>query len=214
GLLDSPQLPRIIAELSEVLTAERQRREKFYDEVTEDRKIEFIHGQVIMHSPARHSHIQASDNLLMLLKTFVSLHDLGEVHHEKCLVVFPRNDYEPDLCYFSKAKAAAFTAALMKFPPPDFVVEVLSPTTEGNDRGVKFEDYAAGGVTEYWLVDPDARRVEKHLNRGGEFGPAEIAQSGAEIASAAVLGVRIPVDAIFDRAANLAALRRLHSASA
>ena len=36
---------------------------------------------------------------------------------------------------------------------PDLVVEVLSPSTEKMDRGLKIETYARHGIGEYWIVD-------------------------------------------------------------
>ena len=39
--------------------------------------------------------------------------------------------------------------------PPDFVLEVASDSTAGNDENAKWVDYANFGVTEYWLFDPD-----------------------------------------------------------
>ena len=38
--------------------------------------------------------------------------------------------------------------------PPDFVLEVASPTTARNDYTGKREDYAAFGIPEYWRFDP------------------------------------------------------------
>ena len=38
--------------------------------------------------------------------------------------------------------------------PPDWVLEVASPSTEEKDRHSKWRDYAAMGVREYWLFDP------------------------------------------------------------
>ena len=39
--------------------------------------------------------------------------------------------------------------------PPDFVLEVASDSTAGNDETSKWVDYANFGVMEYWLFDPD-----------------------------------------------------------
>ena len=39
--------------------------------------------------------------------------------------------------------------------PPEFVLEVASDTTARNDQLDKWVDYAAFGVLEYWLFDPD-----------------------------------------------------------
>lgn len=44
--------------------------------------------------------------------------------------------------------------------PPDWVCEVLSPSTQRHDRGRKMRLYAECKVSWMWLVDPDARTVE------------------------------------------------------
>lgn len=56
--------------------------------------------------------------------------------------------------------------------PADIVVEIISPESRGRDTGAKFEEYEAGGVGEYWLIDPDrqtcdfyGRDEEKHFRR-------------------------------------------------
>ncbi|MEM9828660.1 MAG: Uma2 family endonuclease, partial [Planctomycetota bacterium] len=161
----SPRLPELVRELSALLELERDRREKFYDDVTPEQKAEFIEGEVIVHSPARSNHLDVTLRVAQLLHTFVQIHQLGTVKSEKCLCVFPRNDYEPDVVFFSTGKAATFRADTMKFPIPDLVVEVLSESTQSRDRGVKFEDYAAGGVHEYWIVDADQSVIEQYRLR-------------------------------------------------
>ena len=207
-LIKSPQLPRHVARLQDLLADERKRREQFYDEMTEAGKWEFINGEVIVHSPARYEHTEAAEMLFLLLSIHVARHQLGVVKFEKTLVCLARNDYEPDICFFAKTKAARFKPDQMKFPAPDFIVEVLSPSTEANDRGVKFEDYAANGVREYWLVDPERQHVEQYLLRTGKYHRHASLKTG-EIASNVIAGFRVPVRACFDRTANLAALTKL-----
>jgi Uma2 family endonuclease len=46
-------------------------------------------------------------------------------------------------------------------PDPILVVEVLSPSTARYDRGLKRRFYQRAGVSEYWIVDPDARVMER-----------------------------------------------------
>lgn len=41
------------------------------------------------------------------------------------------------------------------------VVEVLSPSTAARDRGIKRLLYQRAGVPEYWIVDVDARTIER-----------------------------------------------------
>lgn len=42
---------------------------------------------------------------------------------------------------------------------PDFVVEILSPSTSKKDSTIKLNKYKAAGVREYWMVDPDKKKV-------------------------------------------------------
>lgn len=39
------------------------------------------------------------------------------------------------------------------------LVEVLSPSTQGQDTVVKSDEYLRAGVRQYWLLDPDARTL-------------------------------------------------------
>ena len=42
---------------------------------------------------------------------------------------------------------------------PDYIVEILSPSTRKKDSYLKLHKYAAAGVREYWLVDPDKQKI-------------------------------------------------------
>lgn len=44
--------------------------------------------------------------------------------------------------------------------PPDWVCEVLSPSTAARDRVTKSQLYATQGICHYWLVDVDSRTLE------------------------------------------------------
>lgn len=204
----SPMRVELTEQLQRELAEERERREKFYHEMTPEQKVEFIDGEVVMHSPARNRHLLVTLHLTQLLGPFVATRKLGEVRVEKCLCVFPRNDYEPDLVFFGPAKSKGLDAETMKFPIPDLVVEVLSKSTEERDRGVKFEDYALHGVGEYWIIDPDAGVVEQYLPGENGYELAMKTSSG-RLVSRVVEGFVIPVEAIFEAEANLSALRDL-----
>ena len=45
------------------------------------------------------------------------------------------------------------------FGCPDFVVEILSPSTRSKDINIKSYKYRLAGVREYWIADPDKRKV-------------------------------------------------------
>jgi Uma2 family endonuclease len=207
-LRHSPQLPQAVRLLSQQLDAERGARERFYREMTADQKIEFIDGQVVLHSPARNRHLDVTLWITRLLSTYVDLHRLGTVKAEKCLCVFPRNDYEPDVVFFDKEKAATLTPSTMKFPVPDLAVEVLSESTEERDRGVKFEDFAANGVGEYWIVDAEASHVEQYVLAAGGYN-LRVKSSSGRLQSDVIAGFEADIEAFFDEQKNLRALQEV-----
>jgi Uma2 family endonuclease len=53
--------------------------------------------------------------------------------------------------------------------PPDWVCEVLSPSTEDWDRGVKRRISAQAGIPHLWFVDPRARFIEAFALTGGHW---------------------------------------------
>jgi Uma2 family endonuclease len=210
-MVDSPELPFVIHRLQAVLKAERPLRERFYDEITEDGKIEFINGKVVVQSPARLQEIEAGGGLLILLKTFVTTRKLGLVTNEKALVCLTRNDYEPDICFFGREKAAQLTPTQLKFPAPDWVCEVLSETTEKIDRTIKYQDYALHGIGEYWLVDCENQQVEIHRLEGTSYQLAATVRKGL-LESRVICGFRVPIEAVFNPEATNTALRDILSA--
>ncbi|MFC1463327.1 MAG: Uma2 family endonuclease [Candidatus Brachytrichaceae bacterium NZ_4S206] len=210
AVLRSPRLVQLRDRIEATLEEEQARREQFYETVREDQKAEFINGEVVVQSPARLRHTDVKDELLTLLKTFVKSRGQGFVGAEKMMISLSRNDYEPDICYFTEAKARLFTGDQTRFPAPDLIVEVLSPSTEQIDRTIKFEDYAAHGVSEYWLVEPETETVEQYVLSQGRYELAMKSRTGM-LASVAIPGFEIPVRAIFDKEENLKALRAILS---
>ncbi len=204
----SPQLPEAVALLQRELAEERQRRAKFYEEMSPEQKIEFIDGEVVLHSPARKRHLDVTKWIANLLGNYVCIHQRGTLEVEKCLCVFPRNDYEPDIVFFGPEKSATLTDETLKFPVPDLAVEVLSNSTKDRDRGVKFEDFAANGVGEYWIVDAEAGVVEQYVLKDGAYALAMKSTSG-QLRSTVIGGFECEVEAFFDETRNVAALREL-----
>jgi Uma2 family endonuclease len=207
-VVHSPPRTQYTWQINEAAELEKARRQRFVDELREDQKAEFIDGEVIVQPPARYAHVLVSDNLSTLMRTFASVNKLGVVTHEKILVSLTRNDYEPDICFWSTARSQGFTPAQMRFPAPDMAVEVLSPSTQQFDRGVKMEDYAAHGVTEYWIIDADACIVEQYLLQGERYELAAKVKDGT-LVSVAMVGLRLPAEAIFDEQAHERAMRAI-----
>jgi Uma2 family endonuclease len=208
AILESPSAPALVARLSAALEDEKKRRLQFYQDIDDDMKVEFINGEIVVHSPVKKEHLIATGFLYKILDTFVRLRQIGFVGFEKAMSSFSRNDYEPDVVYFGAEKTAAFSKGQWKFPVPDFVVEVLSESTEARDRGIKFEDYATHGVEEYWIVDPEDASVEQYFLVDNRY-KLHLKSDHGSIESKVIPGFTIDIRAIFDENANMEALRKL-----
>ncbi len=207
-ILSEPDVHALVQRVNSALDKEKKARKRFYEIVEENKKMEFINGEIVFQSPVKLSHNSATERLCRLISIYVDTHELGVVGVEKILVSLTRNDYEPDICFWRNTKAKKFKQDQMQFPAPDFVVEVLSPSTEKHDREIKFKDYATHHVEEYWIIDPDKKFVEQYLLKDGEYELNLKSKSGT-IISSAVVGFSIPIAAIFDSKENLKALKQL-----
>lgn len=206
---DEPNLIGVRRWIDRKIAREVTRRQEFLDWLDETKRAEFINGDVVVHSPERLGHGKPIKYLSRLLDAFVEKRGLGWVDTNK-LIHLPRNDYIPDLCYWPEEVAETFDDDTTLFPAPALAVEVLSPSAAQNDRGVKFDDYAANGVSEYWIVDPAARAIEQYARVDDELGGhfvlnAKLAGED-ELASIVLPGLRFAVWAIFDAEANARAV--------
>ena len=206
--LQMPDAVLFAQKLECALKAEQKKRRHFYEIFQENRRMEFINGEIVFHSPSLFYEVKAFGNLLNLISTFVSKNKLGEITFGKTLISLTRNDYEPDLCFFRNDKAKNFKRKQMQFPAPDFVVEVLSDSTEKYDRETKFQDYAAHGVQEYWIIDAEKEVVEQYFLQDEKYELLLKAKDG-KIESVVLTDFKIPIQSIFDEQTNLAVLATL-----
>lgn len=72
----------------------------------------------------------------------------------------PRTLVQPDLFVFRKEPGQR-VREWREVGVPVLAIEFLSPTTAARDRGAKRRIYQRAGVEEYWIVDLDARLVER-----------------------------------------------------
>lgn len=211
-LLERPDAPQQVEAMRVALEDEKRRREEFYEWVTEEMKAEFINGEIIIQSPVKRQLWKVSDLLSRLLSVYTSVKKTGSIVVEKVMISLSRNDYEPNICFFSSEKTAMFKEDQVLFPAPDFVVEILSKKTSVIDRNIKKAGYAAHGIREYWIVDPVKQEIEQYLLLSEAdteyFNPYRL-RIGEDIESRVIEGFNIPVLAIFNTEANVKALKTL-----
>ena len=64
---------------------------------------------------------------------------------------------------------------------PDWICEILSPSTETNDRSRKRRIYATDGLPHYWLLNVSKRQLEAYELRDGKFALFETFEDGADV---------------------------------
>ena len=107
---------------------------------------------------------------IILSRLFLQFEQCIGQHKQECIVMFAPADVqldndqytmvEPDLfivCDRSRIRRDRLPGA------PDFVVEVLSPSTKSKDMTLKTRKYRKAGVREYWMVDPDLKVILQYI---------------------------------------------------
>lgn len=125
------------------------------------RRYEIIDGQLYVTPSPIYRHQYAVLAVAAELRAYLRLRGVGAVLTAPADVEFDRGTVvEPDVLVVPLVERGA---------PRDFaeagrlllVVEVLSPGTAPRDRGVKRELYQRENVPDYWIVDLDARLIER-----------------------------------------------------
>ncbi len=76
---------------------------------------------------------------------------------------------------------------------PDLAVEIVSPTSVRYDRVVKMNWYASIGTPEYWIVDPEARTLERLVLAEGHYLIADALEGDAVFRPQSFEGMEIPL---------------------
>jgi len=134
------------------------------DEIGEDRRIELIDGHLIINEYPNMRHQMLVQNLGRKIDDYIRSND------GKCRmfsvgvnVFIDEDDYTlvgPDivvLCDDSRMNEMGIVG------PPDWVIEVTSPSTRGRDYGKKMHKYMDGGVREYWIIDLEKEKVTTYI---------------------------------------------------
>ncbi len=160
-----------------------------YDNGT-DNRCELVDGVLVEMPP------ESDENLGIARKLFLELIQ----HFPPALVVWG-TEIEvigrrsrcrlPDLLVHTEASKAALAGTnratiTRDMPPPALVIEIVSPGKANRDRDYRYKhtEYAAREIAEYWIVDPEERKItlckwvdgqyEDTICTGGDRLPSEL----------------------------------------
>lgn len=126
----------------------------------EDERAEIINGNLYMMAPPMRIHQDVSNALETQIQDFLKDKPCKMYHAPFGVRLFEQDGdspeevdtvVEPDIlvvCDLSKLDKYGCKGA------PDFIIEILSPSTARHDRFVKLNLYQRAKVKEYWIVDP------------------------------------------------------------
>ena len=168
--------------------------ERYFVEAPDMWFVEFVDGELIVHSPVSIRHQAITIFLTTLLNGYVDTNKLGMVLSGPAVTrLRPGMDYEPDI-FFVEVDQMHLLERQYFSGAPGLVVEVISPSTRNYDLRVKAANYHRHGVLEYWAIDPDNHRLFHHLAAPGLAGEYTVTEvSSGRLESAAVPGFWIDV---------------------
>jgi Uma2 family endonuclease len=133
------------------------------------KRYQVVEGEIYMVPAPAPYHQDIVGNLFVLLRTFVEERWLGRVYFAPCDVILSEEDIvPPDILFILKEREHIITKRNIR-GAPDLVIEIVSPFTAKFDKTAKMKLYEKFGVKEYWLVDPDAKKIEVLTRNNGSY---------------------------------------------
>ena len=103
----------------------------------------------------------------------------------------------PDLAGWRRETMPEYPDSAYCTVTPDWVCEVLSPSTRRIDLNEKRAIYSREGVSHLWFVDPDARTLESFALRDGNWVLLATLANDAPVALPPFNAISFPLDALW-----------------
>lgn len=124
-----------------------------------DKIFELIDGEIVEKMPS-FTPSRIGSRINHLISSYLDEHDIGYVTGEAGgYKMSAENTFNPDVGYISKARLPEEPDREAPVPP-DFAVEVKSPTDRKREMRRKAEKYLEYGTRLVWLVFPEEQQVE------------------------------------------------------
>ena len=124
-------------------------------------RYELVDGELLTSPPPSASHQETIMGLLMRLEPWLRQTTIGRCLFSPADLSLGEDEVlQPDLFVYRTATGAR-VRDWSDIVELRLVVEVLSPSTARYDRQLKRRRYQRAHIAEYWIVDPDARLIER-----------------------------------------------------
>ena len=168
--------------------------EEFIAQTSDGTWAEWVDGEVLFMTVAN-EHTDIAGFLQSLLRIFAEAHNLGRVFFEPFQMKTGPNlpGRAPDVFFVANENLVQLKRFFFN-GPADLVIEVISTESRSRDRGEKFYEYEAGGVREYWLIDPHRKQAEFYQREDSGFYRASPTNETGIYHSEVLPGLWIKVD--------------------
>jgi Uma2 family endonuclease len=165
---------------------------KDFIELGEDDPRELLDGHLVEIEVPTRTHERIVAILISLLTHWGWSRNAGEVLASGYKIrIEDRRGTMPDVQFYRRGNLPRGQENGLEQGRPDLVVEVISPTSRSKDSVRKVHDYAAIGVPEFWLLDPEARTLERLILRDGVYSIVEALEGDAVFCPEAFQGLEI-----------------------
>lgn len=161
-------------------------------------RYQLINGELIMAPAPNRFHQRISSNLGFQLRLWIeSGKNRGEIYSAPFDVQLDEiNVFQPDLLYVRPENKGILTEAGCT-GAPNLIIEILSPRTREIDLGPKKKTFAAKGVTELWIIDPDPKTLAVYFLKNDVENPARVLSENDTLTSPLLPGLELPGEKIF-----------------
>ena len=168
-----------------------------YEQLPQDKRYELMEGEFYMVPSPGWSHQTVLKKFFRILDDYITSRKLGELCFAPLDVVLSGEDVvQPDILFISKERSHIITEKNIQ-GAPDLIIEILSPATAGRDKGLKRKLYAKYGVKEYWIADPENKRVEVMTLGEKGFETMQVYQAGDSLSSTLLKEFSLNLEEIF-----------------
>ncbi len=144
-------------------------------EMTDVEHCEVIHGELLALAAPMRIHQDVSRELFVQIANYLDGKKCKVYSAPFAVRLFEQHDEKPEdvdtvvepdivvVCDPDKLDQYGCKGA------PDFIIEILSQSTQKRDMLVKLRLYQSAGVKEYWIVSPSAESIQVYLLHEGKL---------------------------------------------
>lgn len=165
-----------------------------------DRRFEYLDGEIVLMTGGSRQHGEIASNLIFSLRKRLAGKSCHVYGSDIALLVPSAPPYRyPDVSAVCDEPQFCRIESLDALMNPTLIIEVLSPTSESYDRGLKFEWYKSiSSFSDYLLIAQDHAYVTQRTRQKDNSWLERTIDDPAAILQLTSMGCELPVEEIYE----------------